>query len=343
MKKPSVPVVVAIVVEKTVPVQIRAIGNVEAYSTVSVKAIVGGELKKVYFHEGQYVNKSERLFTVDTRPYETALEAAQASLARDTALSKKAEEDVRRYTELFSEQLVSREQYEQILANADALKATLRADMSAVENARLQLSYCLISAPISGRTGDLLVDQGNLIKANDDKPMVVINQIQPLYVSFSVPEQFLSEIKKYMAAGKLKMEAFISKNNESSEQGVLTFVDNTVDVTTGTIKIKGTFANKENRLWPGQFVDVVLTLAIQSNAIVVPSGAVLTGQNGQYVFIVKDDLAVESRPVVVNRTLNGESVVEKGLSPGEKVVTDGQLKLAPGVKVEIKTGNEGKK
>lgn len=343
MQKPAVPVTIGTVIKKAVPVQIRAIGNMEAYSAVSIKARVGGELTYVHFKEGQDVNKGTLLFTIDPLPYKTSLESAQANLVRDTALTKKAEEDVKRYTELVREQLVSQTQYEQIFANAEALKATVEANKAAVENARLQLGYCSIYAPISGRTGSLLADKGNLIKANDDKPMVVINQIQPIYVTFSVPEQYLPEIKKYMAAGKLKIEAFISKRDERPEQGVLTFVDNTVDPATGMIKLKGMFGNKEKRLWPGQFVDVILTFTMQPNAIVVPSQAIQTGQKGQYVFVVKDDLTVESRPVVINRTLNGESVVEKGLQSGESVVTDGQLRLIPGAKVEIKNSPEGSK
>lgn len=343
MKKPPVPVTVGTVIKKTVPVQIRAIGNVEAYSTVSIKARVGGELEKVYFHEGQDVKKGALLFTIDPSVYKTALESAKANLVRDMALAKKAEEDIVRYKELYKEQLVSSSQYEQIFANAEALKATVEGDKAAVENARLQLSYCSIYAPISGRTGSLLVDQGNLIKANDDKPMLVINQIQPVYVSFSVPEKNLPEIKKYMAGGKLGIEALISKEDKRPEQGVLTFVDNAVDITTGTIKLKGTFANKEKRLWPGQFVSLILTLTTKPDAIVIPSQAVQAGQKGQYVFVVKDDMTVEYRPVNVVMILNGDAVIEKGLNPGDKVVTDGQLNLIPGAKVEIKTAADGSK
>ena len=333
--KIAVPVTVESVIQKAVPVQIHAIGNVEAYSSVSIKSRVSGELTRVYFREGQDINKGVMLFTIDSAPFKTALESAQANLAKDTALAKKAEEDVRRYTELYRDELVSRSQYEQIFSTAEALKATIEGDKAAVENARLQLNYCSISAPISGRTGSLLVNEGNLIKANDDKPMVVINKIQPVYVSFSVPENNLQEIKKYMASGKLNVEASVSKEDKRPEKGVLTFVDNTVDTATGTIRLKAAFDNKGRALWPGQFVNVQITLATIHDAVVVPSQAVQTGQQGQFVFVIKADTA-ELRPVNAGITHKDMTVIEKGLAPGEQVVTDGQMLLMPGAKVEVK-------
>ncbi len=343
--RPPVPVTAVAVVQKTVPVQIRAIGNVEAYSTISVKSQIEGVLTRIHFEEGQDVNKGDLLFTIDPRPYEAALKQAEANLAKDTAQLENARVEVNRYAELVKKGYVAQEQYDQIRTNAEALGATVNADKAMVENARLQLKYCFIYSPITGRTGNLVSNQGNLIKANADNPMVTINQIQPIFVTFSVPEQYLNNIKKYMPARKLNVEAFISKAKEDvmPEQGVLTFIDNAVDMATGTIKLKGTFTNKGKRLWPGQFVDVLLTLTMQPNAIVIPSQAVQAGQSGVYVFVVKSDLTVESRPVVVARSLDGESVIEKGLQPGEKVVTDGQLRLVPGVKVEIKTSTENNK
>ena len=339
--KIAVPVTVESVIQKAVPVQIHAIGNVEAYSSVSIKSRVSGELTRVYFREGQDINKGDMLFTIDSAPFKTALESAQANLAKDTALAKKAEEDVRRYTELYRDELVSRSQYEQIFSTAEALKATVEGDKAAVENARLQLNYCSISAPISGRTGSLLVNEGNLIKANDDKPMVVINKIQPVYVSFSVPENNLPEIKKYMASGKLNVEASVSKEDKRPEKGVLTFVDNTVDTATGTIRLKAAFDNKGRALWPGQFVNVQITLATIHDAVVVPSQAVQTGQQGQFVFVIKADTA-ELRPVNAGITHKDMTVIEKGLAPGEQVVTDGQMLLMPGAKVEIKNTEDKK-
>ena len=335
-KRPPVPVTSAAVIQKTVPVQLNAIGNVEAYSTVSVKSQIGGILNHVHFKEGQDVRKGDILFTIDPRPYEAALKQAEANLAKDNAQLENAREEVRRYAELVKKGYVAQQQYDQIRTNAATFEATVNADKAVVENARLQLKYCYIYSPITGRTGNLFANQGNLIKSNADTSMVVINQIQPIYVTFSVPEQYLPEIKRYMAEGKLKVEAFLSKEDVNPEQGVLTFIDNAVDLATGTIELKGTFANKEKRLWPGQFVSAVLTLTSQPDAIIVPSQSIQTGQKGQYVFVIKNDLTVEDRPVIVGRTLNSETVIDKGLQSGERVVTDGQLRLVPGAKVEIK-------
>jgi multidrug efflux system membrane fusion protein len=332
------PVTVGTTIQKTVPVQLRAIGNVQAYSTVSVKSKVGGEIVRVYFTEGQEVKTGELLFMIDPRPYEAALKQAEANLERNLALAKNAQEDVRRYEFLIQKGVVARQQYEKFRTDSDALEATVLADRAAVENAKIQLGYCSIYSPIDGRTGSLIIQQGNIIKAEDIN-LVVINQIIPIYVAFSIPEQFLPEIKKYMASGKLQVEAIVPMNEERPERGVITFIDNTVDINTGTIRLKGTFANREKKLWPGQFVNLVLTLTTEPNAIVVPSQAIQTGQEGQYVFVVKQDLTVESRPVVAGRTVNGETVVQKGLRADEKVVTDGQLRLYPGAKVEINTSD----
>ena len=329
-----VPVIVAPVATKTVPVQMNAIGNVEAYSTVSIRSRVSGELLRVHFSQGQYVNKGDLLFSIDPQPYKRALEMAEANLAKDTAMSEKAGSDLVRYTGLFQEQLVSREDYEKAFANAGALKATLEADRAAAESARLQLDYCSIYAPVAGRTGSILADQGNLIKAND-LPMVVINQIQPVYAAFSVPEQALADIKKYMASGKLRVEARVSDEERPAEEGVLTFIDNAVDPATGTIRLKAVFSNKEKGLWPGQFVNVLLTLTSQADAVVVPSQAVQTGQQGQFVFVIKEGSA-ELRPVRTGITYGDITVIEQGLKPQEQVVTDGQIRLMPGAKVEIR-------
>ena len=336
-----IPVIVSTVIQKTVPVQLRAIGNVQAYSTVTIKSKVGGELVRVHFTEGQDVKKGDLLFMIDPRPYEAALKQAEANLQRDIAQAKHAREDARRYESLIQKGVVPQQQYDKFRSDADALEATVLADRAAVENAKIQLGYCSLHSPIDGRTGSLIVKEGNIIKAEDIN-LVVINQIIPIDVAFSVPEQFLPEIKKYIAVGKLQVEALIPMNEERPERGVITFIDNAVDTNTGTIRLKGTFANRENKLWPGQFVNVVLTLTTEPNAIVVPSQTIQTGQEGQYVFVVKQDLTVESRPVVAGRTMNNETVVKKGLNPDEKVVTDGQLLLYPGAKVEIKTSDSSK-
>lgn len=333
----AVPVSVGEVVQKAVPLQLRAIGNVQAYSTVSIKSQVEGTLARVYFKEGQDVKKGDPIFLIDPRSYEAALRQAEANLARDTAQAANARIDERRFADLYKEGGVSQQQYDQARTNARALEATVQADKSAVEHAKLQLGYASIRSPINGRTGNLLVHEGNLVKANDaDHPMVVINQVRPIYVSFSVPEQELPEIRRYMASGSLQVEAITLGGEGRRLQGDLTFVDNAVDRTTGTVELKATFANVDNAIWPGQFVDVVLTLTTEPNALVVPSQAIQTGQQGPYVFVVKPDLTVESRPIVVHRTLERETVVEKGLASGERVVTDGQVRLVPGAKVEFK-------
>jgi membrane fusion protein, multidrug efflux system len=338
-----VPVVVSAVEERTVPVQLAAIGNVEAFATVAIKSRITGELKEVHFREGQDVAQGSLLFTIDPDPFVAELKKAQANLARNMALVQKAEEDQKRYSELVKSDYISREQYEQSVTNVEALKAQIKADQAAVDTARLQVNYCSMRAPITGRTGTLLADRGNMIKANDDnKNMVVINQIQPIYVAFSLPEQNLADLKKYSAAGTLKLKALIAKDEAHPEEGRITFIDNTVDRATGTIRLKGTFLNKDRKLWPGQFVNVVLDLTIQTNALVVPSQALQIGIEGQYVFIINPDMKAEVRPVTAGRSLNGLVVIEKGLKAGERVVVDGQFQLVSGTKVQIKSGTEGK-
>ena len=340
--KPPVPVTVGAVLQKTVPIQLRTIGNVEAYSTVSVKSQIGGVLTRVHFREGQDVGKGALLFTIDPRPYEAALRQAEANLAKNNAQLANARKEVQRYAELVKKGYVAQEQYDQISTNAASFEAIVNADMAVVENARLQLKYCSIYSPISGRTGNLMADEGNLIKANADTAMVVINQVQPIYVSFTVPEHYLGEIKKYMSSGKLSVALVIGKDEDYPESGVVTFVDNAVDTSTGTIQLKATFSNRQRLLWPGQFVTAAMTLTTKPDAIVVPSQAIQTGQEGFYIFVIKADLTVEARPVITGTTLDGETVIEKGLQPGEQVVTDGQLRLTPGAKVEIKNRAEGK-
>jgi multidrug efflux system membrane fusion protein len=333
---PGSPVSVATVVQKDVPVQVKTIGRVEAYSTVSVKAQVGGEITRVDFREGQDVKKGDLLFTIDSRPYEIALKQAASLLEKDRALLKNAEGDAKRYEELVQKDYVTKEQYDQLLANRAVLVASVKADEANVADARLQLERCQIRSPIDGRTGSLLIYPGNIIRANDTVSAVVIYQITPIYVAFSVPEQNLPKIKEFTAKGDLKVEAILSDINSASIPGVLTFVDNSIDSATGTILLKATFPNKEQALWPGQFLNVVLTLTTEKSVIVVPSQAIQTSQNGQYVFVVKDDLTAEMRPVKVDRSAAEVTVVAEGLKAGEKVVTDGQLRLIPGARVEIK-------
>jgi multidrug efflux system membrane fusion protein len=330
-----VPVKIGDVTQQNVPIQINAIGNVEAYNTVSVKALVGGEIIEVNFREGQDVHQGDLLFQIDPRPYEAALKQAEAALARDIAQAKNAEEQAKRYEILVQKDYVSRDQYDQLRANSDALSAAVQADKANVDNARLQLAYCTIKSPIDGRVGSVLINKGNVVKAND-LAMVTINKIAPIYVTLSVPEQNLPEIKKYMAGGSLQVEAIIPGDEKRPAQGALTFVNNAVDTTTGTIQLKATFDNKDRRLWPGQFVNAVVTLTTQRNAVVMPSAALQAGQQGQYVFVVKPDFTVESRPVLIARSSGDITMVAQGVKPGEKVVTDGQLNLISGSRVEVK-------
>lgn len=336
--KPPVPVTVATVIKKSVPIQIRLIGNVEAYSTVSIKSQVNGMIEKVHFREGQDVTKGQLLFSIDSRPFVAALRQARATLARDLAQERFAREQARRYGQLLNDGIVTQDQYDQLRATADALGETVRADRALVDNAEIQAGYCSIRSPINGRTGTLFVQQGNLVKANDTPVLVTVNQVNPIYVTFSVPEATLTELRKYLAKGNLKVETFLPDGNGPAETGVVSFVDNAVDTATGTIKIKGTFANRERRLWPGQFVNVATTLTILHDALVVPVQAVQAGQSGYYCYVLKADKTVEARTVATGETSNGEVVIEKGLQAGETVVTDGHLQLGPGAKVRIKTG-----
>jgi multidrug efflux system membrane fusion protein len=329
-------VLVATAVQKVMPVQLRAVGNVEAFTTVSVKSQVTGVLNQAHFKEGQDVKKGQLLFTIDPRPFEAALKQAEANLARDSAQLRNLREQVRRYAELVEKQYVSREQYDQIKTNADAAEAVVDADKAAVENAKVQLSYCYIYAPVTGRVGSLLVNEGNLVRVNDATPLVIINQINPINVTFSVPEQHLAELKRHMAADTLRVDATFQSDEGRPEQGVLAFVDNTVDRSTGTIKLKAEFVNRDRRLWPGQFVNVALTLGTQKDAVVVPSEAIQVGPEGQQVFVVKEDKRVEMRPVTVGRSQEGETVIAKGVAAGELIVREGQFLLGPGSRVEIK-------
>jgi len=335
---PGSPVDVAEVVTKDMPLDINAVGRVEAISTVAVKAQVTGEVLAVHFKEGQAVRKGDLLFSIDPRPFDIALRQAESLLEKDRALLRNALADVARYAELVQKDYVTKQQYDTAVANRDVLAAGVKADEAAVANARLQLDYTAVRSPIDGRTGSLLIDPGNIIKANDTSPAVVIEQIAPIYVTFSVPEQNLPRIKEFMAKAPLATEAIPGENGHSSVSGVLTFVDNAIDQTTGMITLKATFDNRDAALWPGQFLNVRLTLTTEKGAIVVPTPAVQTGQSGQYVFVVKDDMTAEMRPVQVGRTRGEESVVASGLKPGERVVTDGQLRLAPGARVELKPG-----
>jgi len=330
----TVPVTVAQAVEKSVPIELTAIGSAEAYSNVSIKAQVNAVLEQVHIKEGQFVEKGDLLFTLDARPFDAALAQAQANLARDKAQAELDDVQAKRYSELYRAGVAPKEQLDQMQANADAQQAAVRADEAASESARLQLSYCKIYAPTSGRTGALQVYPGNIVKQNDVPVLIVINQVTPIYIDFSIPEQYLGSVDTFMKRGRLAVEA-TPYGDTKSESGYLTFIDNTVDTTTGTIKLKGTFENTDHRLWPGQFSTVLLRLAEDERATVVPSQSVQTGQNGDIIWVVKTDKTVEQRNVKVGRTVGSESVILSGVRPGETVVTDGQLRLIPDMKVQI--------
>ena len=338
----AVPVTVGTVVQKQMPIDIRIIGAVEAYSVVAMHAQITGQLTAVNFKEGEDVKKDQVLFALDRRPLDAALLQAQANLQRDIAQAANARVVAQRYQDLAGRGIATTEQLETSRAAAAALDATVDADRAAVENARVQLQYATIAAPIAGRTGTLMVHEGNLVRAADTSPLVVINQVSPIYVSFGVPEARLNEVKRYMAQGTLRVDAQPPTETDRSSRGTITFIDNNVDQSTGTIKMKGTFPNDDRQLWPGQFVNVVLTLTTDPAAIVVPSAAVQTSQQGQFVFVVKADKSVEMRIVDIARTNGIETVIKSGVAPGETVVTDGQIRLVPGSHISIKTSSAPK-
>lgn len=331
-----VPVIAALATTKNVPVEVRAIGNVEAYSTVTVKSQVEGEIQQAHFSEGQDIRQGDLLFTIDPRPFEALLRQAEAKLAQDEAEARNAQAKAARYKNLYVSGIVSKDQFDQFKTSSEALDAAVRADQAAVENTRLNLAYCTIRSPISGRAGSLLVHSGNIVKANETS-LLVINQIQPIYVAFSVPEQYLADIKERMARGKLQVVASVPDQTQKPAEGVLTFLNNTVDSSTGTILLKGTFSNTDRRLWPGQFINAHLKLMSQANATVVPTQAVQTAEKGLFVYVIKSDMTTDVRPVEAGTTYQSDTVIERGVQPGERVVTDGQLRLYPGAKVTIKT------
>jgi multidrug efflux system membrane fusion protein len=364
------PVVVAKATQKDVPVDIAAIGNVEAFATISVRSQITGLLQEINFHEGDFVKTGQRLFTLDRRPFEAALAQAEANLTREKALLAQAEAQLTKdaasaeYQQLTAERqaqlvqrgILSKDAGEQARSQADATRAAVDADKAnvesakanmvaqeaGVETARVQLSYTIITSPIDGRTGNLAVKVGSLITANQLE-MITIARVEPIYVTFAVPAVHLATIKNHMGANDTKLQVTATPQDADAQavSGVLAFVDNAVDVTTDTIKLKASFANTDHRLWPGQFARVSLRLAILPHAVVVPTQAVQTGQDGQYVFVVKDDSTVEQRPIVTAQRVDQDMVVEKGLQPGETVVTEGQLRLEPGAHVTTDPGAAG--
>ena len=334
----AIPVAVAAAVQQSIPVRLQAIGNVEAFSTVALKARVDGQIVAVNFTEGQEVKKGDVLFRIDPRPYQAALRQAEANALRDAAARDQARSQERRYQELLDKNFVSKEAYAQIATNTQVAEANAKASQAALENAQLSLAYCTIASPIDGYTGKVLLQVGNLVKANDVVSLVVINQVKPVYVSFAVPEQQLPTVRKYLALGALAVQA-VGGGDAVLAQGELIFVDNAVDPSTGTIRMRAQFDNRDASLWPGQFVNVSVKLYDQTDAILIPARAVQTGPAGPYVYVVKDDMTAELRKITVERG-EGERAVIKGLAGGERVVTRGALRLAPGARVEIRLDSE---
>ena len=332
---PAVPVVTALVIEKSMSVNLRAVGNAEAASTVEVRSQVTGALLTVGFTEGDDVKAGQLLFSLDARPFEVALRQAEAALARDTAQAKNAEAQRARLADLFERGLTSRAEFESAAASAAALTAATGVDAAQVESARLNLQYTKIAAPVSGRTGALLVHPGALVRPADVSPLVVINQISPVYVSFAVPARSLGAIRAEGRGHTMRVEAVITGSAAKAE-GTVSFIDNTVDSGSDTVRLKATFPNADRRLWPGQLVEVTLQLAVEPHAIVAPANAVQPSQQGAFCYVVKSDQTVEARPVTIARTDGDWAVVASGLKPGETVVTDGQLRLTPGARVSVK-------
>jgi len=335
-KMPPVPVLVATAARRTVPNQLSEIGTVEALATVNIKSRAGGHLLAIHFNEGDFVRKDQLLFSLDARISASSLRLAEANLARDEAQAHQAATDEKRFATLLREGVGSREQYDQARAGAGTWTATVAADHAAVETARVNLQYTEIRSPLDGRTGNLQSHIGDLIKADADTPLVTITQIQPLYVDFAIPERELPAVREAFEQRPLEVTASIPNTQEAAESGTLSFIDNAVDKTTGSILLKGLFQNRQRRLWPGAFVNVTLTVSQTRDAIVVPSEAIQTSQQGIFVFVVGAGHEVAMRPVAIGARVARETVVERGLAAGETVVTDGQLRLAPGAVVSLK-------
>lgn len=333
--RPPALVATAPAAQQNVPVLIKAIGNMEASESVAIRAQINGELTKVAFREGQDVKKGALLFQFDSRSYQAALAKAEASLSRDRTILNNARKDFERYSQLVKEGIVTQEQAEGYRTKSEAAAADVAADIAAVETARTQLSFCTISAPISGRLGSLAIDRGNVVKANDTV-LVTINKVTPINASFTVTEKDLAAVRRQLSGGRMSVVAEVPGVPGLRESGTVTFIDNNIDAATGTIRLKASFDNAKRLLWPGQFVNLSLTLAVMPKAVVVPSQAVQTGQNGQFVFVVTKDGVAEIRPVSTGPVFKGVTVVEKGLQSGEQVVVDGQMRVVPGGRVEIK-------
>jgi membrane fusion protein, multidrug efflux system len=335
---PLVPVTVGQAERRAVPFELAATGTVEPLQTVAIQPQVSGLIVQIAFTEGEEVKKGQILFQIDARPFRAALDQAEANLARDSATAANAEQDAKRYSTLANKEYVTAQQYDQARTTASAAQATLAGSRAAVEQARLNLQYATIRAPIAGRTGSLRVRQGNLVRTSDVTPLVTINQIRPILARFAVPANNLGLIQQHRAED-LPVRAQPAGGGTASE-GKLNFVDNAVDTTTGTILLKGLFPNQDGALWPGEFVDVRLRLYVDQNVLVVPASAVVSGQQGTFVFVVGADSTAATKKVKVSRTATDVAVVSGEVQPGDRVVTDGQLRLRAGSKVQIKASSD---
>jgi membrane fusion protein, multidrug efflux system len=334
--RPAAPVVVAVAEQRDVPVQLSAIGNVESYQTVQIRSQVNGQIQSIFFKEGQDVHKGQLLFQLDKKPFQADLDKATGMLQHDEAQAANSRLQAERYNVLETQGVASKEQADQVRAQAKADASAVYADRAAVDAAKVQLQYTDIKAPIDARTGALLMNVGNLVKANDTPFLVQLNQVTPIYATFSIPENQLDAVRKF-AAGNLKVLAFPKGQNTNPAEGKLTFIDNGVDMQTGTVKLKATFANKDRRLWPGQYVDVVLNLSTRRQAVLVPTKAIQSGQQGPYVYVVTPQSTAESRNVETSGTYQNSTIIAGGVSAGEKVVVDGQLRVAPNAKVLVQS------
>lgn len=334
--RPPAPVVVSTVERRDVPLQITAIGNVEAYQTVQVRSMVTGQLEKILFKEGEDVRRGQLLYQLDKRPFQATLDQAEANLRRDQAQAANAKLEATRYTDLEKQGVISREQADLQRTTDSANAAAVAADQAAVQSARVQLQYADIYAPFDARAGALMINVGNLVKANDTPYLVQLNQIAPIYVTFTVPEARLADVRQFAANG-LRVLVYPKGRDGTPAEGLLTFIDNGVDPQTGTVKLKATFQNEDKRLWPGEFVDVVLNLSTMKNAVAVPTKAVQSGQQGDYVFVIAQDGTAVPQQISTVGTYKNLTLVKSGLAPGDTVIVDGQLRVVPKSKVTIQS------
>jgi multidrug efflux system membrane fusion protein len=337
----AVPVRVATVAVKSTPVQFDTIGSVQTIASVALKSRLDAVIDQVLVRDGQFVKAGDVLFQLDSRAAQAQVDQAAATLARDQAQLQNAQRNIERDKPLVSKDFVSHQQFDTDSATGAALQATVQADQAQLENAKVLLSYYTIVAPINGRVGMIAIKRGNSLKSND-VPLATVNQIQPIYVSFALPQNQLPELRAAMAQGPVTVRVLPQGDKGTPVEGEIAFFENTIDTTSGTINVRGNFANDEQRLWPGEFVNVSVQVRTDTNALVVPPAAVQVGQNGSYVFVIKDDDTAEMRPVTVDRTIGGQAVISHGLAAGEKVVIDGQLRLGDGTRVQIVADNPQK-